>query len=261
MLWVFEKSIFQLFASVWVTKLKSIFGKVTESVETFFNQNLALGSFLEDGFEAILSSKMNVLNIWKDQFWVFCKFLSDEVEVLFWQSGGKRSKLFKSKPGHRKLPRKRSWAQKRLFWVFENIIFQFFVNLWLTKLKPFFGKVRQSVQNHLNESVVIGNFSGNGFEATFTSETNALCVFFFFFFFFANFWVMKLKTFSGKIRHSVQSYLNQNRVVGSFLYNGLQSIFSSKAIVLSVWKEDFSGFCKSLIDEVGTIIRERDAKR
>ena len=34
---------------------------------------------------------------------MFCKFLSDEVETVFWESETEHSKLFKSKFGHRKL--------------------------------------------------------------------------------------------------------------------------------------------------------------
>ena len=37
------------------------------------------------------------------------------------------------------------WAQKQMFWEFENGIFQFFADFWVTKLKPFSGKVRQNV--------------------------------------------------------------------------------------------------------------------
>ena len=39
-------------------------------------------------------------------FQIFFRFLSDEVETIFWESKAKRSKLFKSKFGHRKLLRK-----------------------------------------------------------------------------------------------------------------------------------------------------------
>ena len=43
------------------------------------------------------------------------------------------------------------WAQKQMFWAFKKIyIFQFFAIFWVTKLKPFSGKVSQSVQIYLN---------------------------------------------------------------------------------------------------------------
>ena len=36
------------------------------------------------GFEATLRSKANVVNIWKCHFLIFCKFLSNKVETVFW---------------------------------------------------------------------------------------------------------------------------------------------------------------------------------
>ena len=53
---------------------------------------------------------MNVVSIWKGTFSVFCRFLSDEVETIFWEHQANRSRLFKSKFGHRKLLRKWFWS-------------------------------------------------------------------------------------------------------------------------------------------------------
>ena len=159
------------------------------------------------------------------------------------------------------------WAKKRTFWAFEKVNFQVFGNFGVTKLKPFFGRVRQSVQSYLNKNVVIGIFLENAFWATLSWKTNVLKVWkghFSFsckvlrdeaetvfweseakpskvfkskvfhnqilrkwfssylelkkrmfwrfekgiFHFFWNFWVAKLKTFSVKIRQSVETYLN-----------------------------------------------------
>ena len=58
------------------------------------------------------STKNNVLSVSKEHFSGLFKFLSDEVESIFWESKAKRSKLFKSKFGHRKLLRK--WFQRYL---------------------------------------------------------------------------------------------------------------------------------------------------
>ena len=100
----------------------------------------------------------------------FCKFLSDEVEIVFWEGEAKRSKLFISKFGHRKVLRKWFWSyldlknesSERL----ERALFSFFANFWVTKLKPFSGKVKQSVQNYLYQHLVIGSFWETGFEVT-----------------------------------------------------------------------------------------------
>ena len=112
MFWVFERGIFQIFANFWVTNLKPFSGKVRESVQIYLNQNFVIRTFLENGFGATLSSKTNVLSIWKGYFSDFCRFLSDEFETIFWKSEGKRSKIFKSKFGHRKLLRK--WFSSNL---------------------------------------------------------------------------------------------------------------------------------------------------
>ena len=106
MFWTFEKGIFQFFGNFWVTKLKPFSGKVKESVQNYLNRNFVIGNYLGNGFEATLSSKTNVLNVWKGHFSVFWKFLSDEVKTILWESEGKRSKLFKSKFCRRKLLRK-----------------------------------------------------------------------------------------------------------------------------------------------------------
>ena len=110
MFWALEKCIFQFFANFWVTKLKPFAGKVGQGVKIYWNQNLVKRTFLENGLGETLSSKANLLSVWKNHFSVFCKFLSDEVETIFWESEAKRSKLFKSKFGYRKLLRKWFWS-------------------------------------------------------------------------------------------------------------------------------------------------------
>ena len=125
--------IFQFFLNFWVRKLKPFSEEARQSVQNYLNQNLVIGSFLENGFEAILRSKTNVLTVWKRLFAVFWKFLSDEVKTIFWESERKRSKLFKSKFGHRKLLRKwfrsylelknkRSERLKRAFFSFCKLL-------------------------------------------------------------------------------------------------------------------------------------------
>ena len=102
----FEKSIIRLFANFRVMKLKPFSGKVKQNVQNYLNENLVIGIFLEKGFRGNFSSKPNVLGVSKEHYSAACKFLADEVETIFWKSKGKRSKLLKSKFGHRKLLRK-----------------------------------------------------------------------------------------------------------------------------------------------------------
>ena len=150
------------------------------------------------------------------------------------------------------------WAQKRIFWAFEKSIFQSFPSFWVKKLKPFSSKVRQSVQTYLNQNLLIGSFLENGIGATLSSKTNILGIWKGHFSVFANFWVTKLKPFSGKVRQSMQNYLNQNLVIGSFLENGFEATLSSKTNVLSVWKGHFSVFYKFLSDEIETVFWESE---
>ena len=112
--WVFEKNIFQFCASFWVTKLKQFDEKVRQSVRNYLTQNLGIRGFLENDFGASFSSKTNVQSISKSHFPVFCKFLSDEVEIIFWESETKRSGLFQSGFGQSKLLRKLLWSCREL---------------------------------------------------------------------------------------------------------------------------------------------------
>ena len=104
--WAFEKVIFQVFANFGVTKLKPFFGKVRQRVQSYLNQNVIIGIFLENGFQATLRWKTNVVKVWKGHFSFFCKFLRYEAETVFWESEGKPSNVFKSNFGHKQLLRK-----------------------------------------------------------------------------------------------------------------------------------------------------------
>ena len=114
------------------------------------------------------------------EFFNFWKLLSEEVETISWESEAKRSTLYKSKFGHRKLLRKWFWSylelKKRMFWAFEKSIFQFFINFSLTKLKPFLEKVRQSIKSYLNQYFVIGSFFENDFGTTLRSKTSVVSI-------------------------------------------------------------------------------------
>ena len=137
---------------------------------------------------------------------------------------------------------------RRMFWASEKGIFQIFANPWVMKLKPFSGKVRQSFQNYLNKSLVIGSFLENGLEANWAQKRMFWAVQKSIFQFFQNFWVTKLKPFSGKVRQSIQNSLNKNLVIRKFLGNGFEATLRWKTNVLIAWKEHFPVFCKFLSD-------------
>ena len=88
-------------------------------------------------------------------------------------------------------------------------------------LKPL--KPIQSFQDRVNQRLFKENLLENGFEATFSSKTNVLNFENDTFQFFANFWVTKLKPFSGKVRLSVENCLSENLIVASFLENGFEA--------------------------------------
>ena len=143
--WAFQKSILKIFANISVRQSKLFFGKVSQGVKNCLNQNLAIGSFLRYGFEAALSSKKKVFNLWKGYFSVFGKYFSDEVETIFWESEANCLKMFQSKFGHRKLVRKWLWSYldlknqcsdrlKRAFFSFVQILEWRSLNHFLEKI-------------------------------------------------------------------------------------------------------------------------------
>ena len=149
---LFEKSIFQLFANFCVRNLKPFPGKVMESIQSYLNQHLVIGRFLENDFGATLRSKTSVVSAWKDHCSVFLRFLSDKVEIILWEGEAKRSRLFKSKFRYRKLVRKWFWSYlerknecferlKRAFFSFLQIFHWRSWNHFLEKL----GKVFKAI--------------------------------------------------------------------------------------------------------------------
>ena len=107
MFWAFEKSIFQLFASFYETKLKPFSGKVGQSVQNYLNQKFVIGSFLEKSVEAILSSKNECSERLKREFFGFLLVFL----VFEWRSWnnflvkfGEAFKAMELQFGSRKLP-------------------------------------------------------------------------------------------------------------------------------------------------------------
>ena len=58
----------------------------------------------------------------------------------------------------------------RMMWAFEKDIVRIFANFWVTKLKPFPGKVRKDIRCYLNQNLLIESFSENCFETTLSSK-------------------------------------------------------------------------------------------
>ena len=110
----------------------------------------------------------------KGIFQLFANFWKDEVETVFRESEVKCSNLFKF--GHKNILRKWFWSNLKLknecSERLKSTFFSFFANFWVTKLKPFSGKVRQSDKNYLNQNLGITTFLGNSFGAALSSLTN-----------------------------------------------------------------------------------------
>ena len=109
----------------------------------------------------------------------------------FWESEAKRSKLFTSKFGQRKLLQKWYWsyfsskANVLSFWKeYLSVCCKFLSE----EVETIFGKVTQSVQKSLNQNLVIASFLENSFENIYRSKANVLSVWIeFFSLFFWNF--------------------------------------------------------------------------
>ena len=157
----------------------------------------------------------------KEFFLLSCKYLSDEVQYIFWESEAKDSRLFKSKFGHWKLLRK--W-----FWSYDELK---------------------------------GRSLENGFGATLSPKRNILSVWEKHFRDFCKFLSDEIETFSGKGKQRVLIYSNWSLGITTFLENGFRATLSSKSNALSVWKKHFQVFCKFLRDEVETVFWQSDAER
>ena len=128
------------------------------------------------------------------------------------------------------------WYQKWISWAFKNDIFHFFENFWGTRLKQFSGKAKQGIQNGLTRKLIIGRVYKMvlrlrwGQKWMFWTFDNGI------FYSSPNYWVTKLKPFSGKAKKSLQNCLNPKLAIRGGLENGFQGVCRSKTNVLSVWK-------------------------
>ena len=109
-----RKGHFSVFSKFLSDEVQTYSANERHNVQNYSNQNKVIESLLQTTFEATLSSKANVLSVWKRQFSDFYKFLSDEIETVFWEREAKHSKLFKSKFGHWKFRRKWLWSYLQL---------------------------------------------------------------------------------------------------------------------------------------------------
>ena len=126
--WAFETRYFSVFCNFSSDEVETIFWENEAKHSKYLNQNLVIRSFLENGFEATLSSITNVLSVWKGYFSVFCNFLSNEV--------GKVRQIIKNYVNQNLVIGSflenglefETWTQKQIFWAFETRHFSVFCN-------------------------------------------------------------------------------------------------------------------------------------
>ena len=147
-----------------MAKLGPFSGTARQRLQNCLNSRLVIKTFLENGSEATLRSKTNVLSIWKWQFsgfFFFFEWMNEEVETIIWENEAKHQKVFKLKFSHSKLVKK--WVKS--FFELKNkhcsgvkTAYVIFYKFWLTKLNPFSGKMRQNMKLSLNQNLVMGTF-------------------------------------------------------------------------------------------------------
>ena len=134
---------------------------------------MGIKAFLENGFGA----KTKVVSIWKQGFSVFCKFLSDEVETILGKDTQSVQNYLNQNMGIRTFLEngfRATLSSNSIVGGVWKKFLQLFVSFWVTKFKLFSGKLRQRVQDYLNQCLVIWSFLQNAFGATLSSKTNVL---------------------------------------------------------------------------------------
>ena len=140
---------------------------------------MVIGSLLEKGFGASLSSRTDIVGVWNKQFLLFYKLLIGKVKTIFWESEAKCSKLFKSKFGHRKFYRK--LVRSDLDIKIESpehmkmSIFSF-VQFLSDKNKTIFWESEAKHQKLFKQNLVMGTFLQDAFEASLNSRINIVDV-------------------------------------------------------------------------------------
>ena len=113
-------------------------------------------------------------------FSVICKFLSDEIGTIFWESEAKCLRRFKSKFEHSKVLRKWFWSCLQLKNVcregFKRALFCFLQIFEWRSWNHFLGKWGKVLKTYLSQDLAVGSFLGDSFEAALTSKMNIVSV-------------------------------------------------------------------------------------
>ena len=154
----FKRSIFQFFANFWVTKLKPFFWESEAKRSKLFKLKFDDRNLLKKCFWSYLELENECSERLKRAFSAFCKFLSDEVETVFWKREAKRSRLFKWKFGHKNFLRKWFWRNLELKNECSELLKRAFLSFWQffewQSWNRFLGKWGKVSGNYLNQNLV-----------------------------------------------------------------------------------------------------------
>ena len=203
---------------------------------------MVIGSLLEKGFGASLSSSTDIVGVWNKNFLLFYKFFFGKVKTIFWESESKCSKLFKSKFGNRKFYRKLLWSDLEIKIEcpehMKMSIFSF-VQFLSDKNETIFWGSEAKHQKLFKQNLVMGTFLQDAFEASLNWRINIVDVWKKICFSFLQFFDWRSwKTISEEMRQNVQNYLNQNLVTGSFLEISFCNLLGHSSLLV----KDFSSF-------------------
>lgn len=67
-----------------ITKFLKLSGKAKENIQTCFNETFVIENFFDDHFQRYVEAKNKLSNRLNKAFLLSCKFLSDQVEIIFW---------------------------------------------------------------------------------------------------------------------------------------------------------------------------------
>ena len=82
---------FSLFWNFLSNEVESVFWESEAKRSKLFQSKFRHRNFLRKWFRRILELKNEFFAIWKGHFSVFCRFFSDEIETIFWESEARHS--------------------------------------------------------------------------------------------------------------------------------------------------------------------------
>ena len=159
---------------------------------------MVIGSILENDFKSPFRWKTNFINLGKWHFTnLFCNFLSEKVETIFWENKAKCQKPFKSIFSHMKLSTKWFWSYfeiKNEYSEHLNLACFYFLQTfeWRSRI-GFLGNSGKTLKSNEGFWEMVLKLCWGEKQILWTFVIGIFLVF-------VKFWVRKLKAFIGKAR-------------------------------------------------------------